>query len=467
MAPEPLASDLDEQLAAHRATGALPAHERAWLAAHGIRERHALGDVITRKGEQATRLFVLFRGHLVIRVDRGAGMHKVFEWQAGEIGGTMPYSRGATPPNDVVVESEADMLTIDRTLFPTLTRECPELTAFCVHTMVDRARHFTQADLRDDKLISLGKLAAGLAHELNNPASAVVRGAKLLGESIAVSEEAARKLGAAGLSPAQLARIDAIRALCLRAAPTMMRSALGRSDREDELADWLADHDADERCAGPLSETAVTIEALDALAAVAPGEVLNVVLKWMAAGCNVRMLSSDIETAATRIHGLVGAVKGFTFMDHAPRPEPVDIRQGVYDTLVMLAAKTRARQAQVDIVMPDDLPRAHAVGAELNQVWMNLIDNALDAVPQGGRVTVSATGEPTALVVRVVDNGAGIPPEVQRRIFDPFFTTKGVGQGSGLGLDIVRRLIKQHDGEIAVTSEPGRTEFTVRLPLAR
>lgn len=460
-------SDLDEQLAVHRAAGSLPAQERAWLIANGVRKTFAVGEVITRKGEQPKRMLIVLRGHLVIRVDRGAGMHKVFEWQAGDVGGVMPYSRVTAAPNDVMVEAESDLLMIDRERLSDLPRTCPEFTAFCVHSMVDRARQFTQSDLRDEKLVSLGKLSAGLAHELNNPASAVVRGAKLLTQSVAASEEAARLLGKAGLTDVQFARIDEIRSLCLRAAPTMLRSALGRSDREDELTDWLEQHGADERCAGPLSETAVTVEALDELAAVVSGDVLNAVLKWMAAGCNVRMLSGDIESAATRIHDLVRAVRGFTFMDRAPRPEPVDIRQGVFDTLVMLGAKTRAREAQIVVDMPDDLPRAYAVGAELNQVWMNLIDNALDAVEIGGRIMVTANGEPNALVVRVTDSGPGIPPDIQRRIFDPFFTTKSVGQGTGLGLDIVRRLIKQHDGEIGVESVPGRTEFTVRLPLVR
>ena len=460
----------DELLArmrAHRSLGAAPQEEQDWILAHGELHTLAVGDVVTHKGEQALDMLVLFSGHLVIRVDQGAGAHKVFEWVAGDVGGVMPYSRGASPPGDVVAEEPTELLAVHKEHLAELTRACPSVTAVLVHAMVDRARQFTTANLRDEKLVSLGKLAAGLAHELNNPASAVVRGAKLLTESIEASETAARKLGEARLSPEVFAHIDELRAMCLKAAPTMMRSAIGRSDREDEFLEWLEDHGADERCAGPLSETGITIDALDELALLVDAEVLNATIKWMAAGCNVRTLSYDIETAAMRIHDLVGAVKGFTFMDHAPMPEPVDIRQGIVDTLVMHGAKQRHKNADVALKMDESLPRAHAVGAELNQVWMNLIDNALDAVPQNGRVEVSAFSELDRVVVKVTDNGPGIPADIQARMFEPFFTTKGVGKGTGLGLDIVRRLLKQHEGELSVESEPGRTEFQVRLPISQ
>jgi signal transduction histidine kinase len=150
-------------------------------------------------------------------------------------------------------------------------------------------------------------------------------------------------------------------------------------------------------------------------------------------------------------------------MDHAPAAEPVDIRRGIADTLTMLNSKSRAKGISVAVEIADDVPRVHAVGAELNQVWMNLIDNAIDAVSKGGHVTVDAARERDAVLVRVIDDGPGIPPEIKGRIFDPFFTTKGVGEGTGLGLDIVRRLLQRHEGDITVESEPGHTEFQVRL----
>ena len=453
------------RLAQHRALGAAPAHEHAWLIAHGTIRRLAAGEVYITRGISAKALNVVLAGRLAIRVDRGAGSHKIIEWSAGDVSGLLPFSRGTKPPGDVVAEEATEQLELSCEHFPELIRECPTMTAVMVHAMLDRARQFTSSDLRDEKLVSLGKLAAGLAHELNNPASAVVRGAKLLNESLDASETAARQLGAARLSDQQLATIDEIRAMCLRTAPTSMRTTMGRSDREDEFANWLADHHADERCASVLAETGVTIEAIDTLAATVDPAVLNAAIKWMAAGCNVRTLASDIEAAATRIHDLVASVKGFTYMDHAPTPEPVDIRQGIADTLIMLGAKTREKSVRIELQLPDDLPRANAVGAELNQVWMNLIDNALDAVAVKGCVTVTAAQELNRVVVRIIDNGPGIPPEIASRMFEPFFTTKGVGKGTGLGLDIARRILTKQEGEIAVESAPGRTVFEVRLPM--
>jgi signal transduction histidine kinase len=459
--------DLMARLAQHRSLGTAPAAEHAWLVEHGAMATLEVGDVMTAKGESARVLNIVFSGHIVIRADRGAGSHKIFEWVAGDCAGIMPYSRGAVPPNDAVAEERTEMFTVAQELFPEMIRECPVVTATLVHAMVDRARQFTSSDLRDEKLISLGKLAAGLAHELNNPASAVVRSAKLLSDGLGDAEKAARRLGAARLSDAQLASIDAVRTMCGDPLAPEALSSLARADREDAIALWLADHHANEACAVPLADTGVTVAALDKLAASVGGDALDATLQWISAGCLVRTLSSEIEHAASRIHDLVGAVKGFSYMDHAPTPEPVDIRRGIADTFTMLGAKTRAKSVEVSVDLADDLPRAHAVGAELNQVWMNLIDNALDAVAVGGHVAVSAARELNCVVVRITDDGPGIPPEIQGRIFDPFFTTKGVGKGTGLGLDVVRRLVQRHDGEVAVDSRPGRTEFQVRLPVQK
>jgi signal transduction histidine kinase len=331
-----------------------------------------------------------------------------------------------------------------------------------VHAMLDRARQFNTNDHRDEKLISLGRLAAGLAHELNNPASAAVRSAKLLAESVAAAEAASQRLGAAHMTDAQLAAVDAVRAACQKQGVPL--SAMERADREDAIGAWVDAHDANEGCAGPLAETGVTLAALDTLAASVSGDALDAVLCWIASGCAVRALSSEIETAASRIYEIVGAVKGFTYMDHAPTPEPVDLRRGITDTVTMLGSKARSKSVEITLQVPEDLPRAHAVGAEVNQVWMNLIDNAVDALQSGGHVVVTAAMDNGRVKVSVTDDGPGIPQAILGQIFDPFFTTKGVGKGTGLGLDIVRRLVQRHEGEIEVESRPGRTTFTVTLP---
>ena len=455
------------RLAQHRSLGTAPPAEHAWLVAHGTLRTMPAGATIVRRGEYANSLWVIFTGVHAIRVDRGAGAHKVMEWRSGDVGGVLPYSRGATPPNDLVSEEASEWLDISSEHLPEMIRECPVVTATLVHAMLDRARQFNAHDLQDEKLVSLGRLAAGLAHELNNPASAAVRSAKLLEDSLDAADDAATAVGAARLSGEQLAALKAIRDLCVGPDGIPVRSPMERADREDAISDWLADHGASEHCAAPLAETGVTLEALDKLAGSVSRETLDASLRWIAARCQVRLLASDIQTATSRIYDLVDSVKGFTFMDRAATPEPVDIRRGIRDTFTMLGAKTRGKSVEVSLEFAPDLPCAHAVGAQLNQVWMNLIDNALDAAPAGGHVTVTAGRVRDRVVVQVTDDGAGIPAEIQDHIFEPFFTTKGVGKGTGLGLATVRRILQQHEGEIEVESRPGRTQFRVSLPMER
>jgi signal transduction histidine kinase len=256
-----------------------------------------------------------------------------------------------------------------------------------------------------------------------------------------------------------------VRTICLAMPAAGVLSPIERADREEAFTDWLLDHDADDALAPALSDTDVSIGMLDELARTLSGDKLRVGLRWIAAGCTVRGLARDIERAASRVHDLVSAVKGFTYMDHAQSPEPVDVKKGLTDTLAVMAAKARGKSVAMTVDVPADLPRVRGFGGELNQIWANLVDNAIDAVKNGGRVTVTARAEAGKVVVRVTDDGAGIPADVKSRIFDPFFTTKEVGKGTGLGLDIVRRLVDRNDGLIDVESEPGRTEFRVALPV--
>jgi signal transduction histidine kinase len=459
-------TDLVDRLAAHRTLGAAPREELEWLAAHGAMRRLNEGDVLTGKGEPTAGMFVVLAGHIAIYLDRGAGRHKVLEWRAGDVAGFLPYSRLVTPPADSIAQEPSEVFAVPRADIEPMIHACPEATTILVHTMLDRARVFTTAGLHDEKMISLGKLSAGLAHELNNPASAIERGAALLDDRLDEAEEASRALGAARLSDAQLEAVDRMRAACLSARVPGVLSPLQQAEREDLIADWLADHRVDPGIAGPLADTSVTLDALDDVAAAIGGPTLTAVLCWAAAGCAVRSIASDIQEAATRIAGLVAAIKGFTHMDQAAVAEPVDIRTSLGNTVAVLNAKARARSIGVAVDVPPDLPRALGFVGELNQIWANLIDNALYAAPQGGRVEVTATCERQRVVVRIVDNGPGIPDEIRGRLFEPFFTTKPVGQGTGLGLDIVRRLIAHNDADIEVDSAPGRTEFRVTLPIA-
>ncbi|RPJ54511.1 MAG: hypothetical protein EHM24_31690 [Acidobacteria bacterium] len=476
---------LVERLAAHRTIGTAPRAELEWLAAHGHLRFFAVGDAIGHKDERIDEMIVVLTGRISIFFTRGGARHKFLEWGAGDVTGLLPYSRLVASPGDSEVVEATEVLSLPRELMPAMIRECHGLTTILVHVMLDRARVFTSTMLHDEKLKSLGKLAAGLAHELNNPAAAIKRSAKLLPKSVTAMETAARVIGGVGLTSDELDEMTLVRDACVGTPLQLVRSALGEAEWEDALADWLASHGVDAGAAEALAPSPVTLEVLERLAGAVRGEVLEPAVRWVAADCSVRALASEVEQAATRISDLVTAVRGFTQVDATRAPEAVDVAEGLRQTLAVLRGKAREKSIGTSVVVEDGLPAIRGVAAELNQVWSNLIDNALDAVPVGGKVEVMASrGSQTSggkslseageskgdrkptVVVRVIDNGPGIPEEVRGRIFDPFFTTKDVGKGTGLGLDIVRRLVARHDGDLQVESRPGRTEFSVVLPAA-
>jgi signal transduction histidine kinase len=462
--------DVVARLLEHRTLGGAPRAELEWLAAHGESQHVDRGNLNPVAGEPhplvrtgLESLMILFAGCVVMYGDHGAGRHKLMEWRSGDVTGYLPYSRMSGPAAGELVAAEPiDLLAVNRIHFPEMILACPWVTTTLVHVMVDRARHFRASELYDEKMKSLGKLAAGLAHELNNPASASARSAHLLSEALGQSDAAARTLRAAGLSDTQFALLDRVRDACV-AGQIANLTALERADREDALAERLAAHGADPSAAAALVDSALSVQMLDQLAATIGSSQLQTAIRWLASRCTARALASDIERATMRISTLVGAVKRFAYMDRALTPEPVAIRESVDDTVVLLQEKIRQKSIGVEVDIAADVPPARAIGGDLNQVLMHVIDNALDASPQAAVVRVSAERAHDRVVVRIIDHGPGIPAAIRDRIFDPFITTKPVGQGTGLGLDIARQLVRRNDGDIEVDSVPGRTEFRIVL----
>ena len=454
-------AELVDRLAAHRTIGGVPRPQLEWLASVGVERTFEPGDTVSPRTESITNLYVVFDGHLQIRVDLGAGPRIVLEWRGGDVAGLLPYSRIKRPPGDVVVERTTHVLAVDNQHFPYLIRECHELTVVFVHVMLDRARVFTSSELLDEKMASLGRLAAGLAHELNNPASAVARSAKTLVAQISTLNDATERFCALNIGDGQCAPIDR-----LRDRPAVSREKLPPlefADRHDRLEDWMSEHDVTGLDLEPLVRAGIQRADLDELHGIVGSDKLAPVLAYIAAGQTVRQLGVEIDTAASRIHALVSAVKGFTYVNQQATLQPVDIGRGIADTVTVLHSKARMKSVVVAIEIQAGLPNVEGYGGELNQVWSNLLDNAIDAAP-GGHVTIDARAEAKNVVVRVTDNGKGIPPEIFSRIFDPFFTTKDVGQGTGLGLDIARRIVLRHHGAIDVRTGDGGTQFTVTLP---
>jgi signal transduction histidine kinase len=459
-----MSTSLVDRLAALAILESVPRAEIEWLVARGELRTVPPGASRVEIGLPAEEMLILLGGRASLYVPKPGGLRKLMEAGAGQIIGTIPYSRFQQSPGTVVVDETLALFVLHQRHFPDMIREAHGLTTAVVHHMLDRARAFRTAQLNDERLESLSRLASGFAHELNNPASAASRTAQSLGGLLDEEERAARALAAARLGDDQLAVLDAIRHECGR-SPTS-RTALEAADREDQIAEWLTRHGQPATSAEALAASDLTMAGLDRLATALPREALGAAVHWIASGCGARLAARQIEMATRRIHDLVDAVKGFTFMDHAGVPEPVDVARGLSDTLAMLEGKARTKSATVQLETAENLPRVQGSGSEINQVWQKLVDNALDAIGHQGRVTITATTRDGSIIVRVADDGPGIPDEIRARVFDPFFTTKPVGQGAGLGLDMARRIVHLHRGDIEFSSQPGHTLFRVRLPAA-
>ena len=458
------AMDLIERLSQHKLIGSAPRKELEWLAGHGFARNAEVGELVSHKGQQVEGMYVLFAGRLALFVDRGAGPVKLVEFQADDVTGMLPYSRLVNAPGDSIVLERMEALELHRDHLPEMIRECTGITSILVHQMVDRAKLFTSTELQNEKMVSLGKLSAGLAHELGNPASAIERSVCLLTDRLEDCEAAMRELQAAKLSDRQLEATDAFRAACYARRNGPPRSAMEQVDREEAIYDWLSKKGLSVLSAPVLAETEVTFDALHVLAEEVSGVALNAVIRSEASRAAIRSLTSEIQGSSSRISMLVMAIKGFTHMDQAMVADRLNPGAGLNDAVTVLNAKAIEKSVTVEVDLEPALPQISGFAGELNQIWGILLDNALDAVPEG-HVKVIARHEMQRLVVHIIDNGSGIPAEIQSHIFDPFFTTKPMGFGTGLGLDIARRLIRHNEGSIEFESKPGRTEFRVSLPV--
>ena len=442
----------------------LPDDQIAWFLSEVQELRLQAGETYLRQGDPADSMFVVLEGQLQARGELG-GETIIVSNKPGDVTGVLPFSRmkQATVTGRAVTESR--LLRFPASLFPELVQKMPELTKRLVGVMSDRIREVTRIEQQRDRLASLGKLSAGLAHELNNPASAAKRATSQLRTILRRIKDASHELGRRELTPAQKSEIEKLEtSFTEQDGPPP--DTLTIADLEDQIDSLLRSHGQNDlwQLAAGLARRNIKPEVLESLFATLEADTARAALVRIAASVEVANLLNEIESSTSRISDLVRAIKEYTYMDQGP-VQNVDIVKSLETTLTILNHKLKH-----GVAVQRDYQRVpflvNSFGSELNQVWTNLIDNAIDAMGGKGELRVRTYREDTCVVVEIGDNGPGISPEVKPHIFEPFFTTKGVGEGTGLGLDTVQRIVKKHRGNIQVNSKPGDTRFQVWLPLA-
>ncbi len=442
-------------------------NEYAWIAANSYEITLQSGDYFTREGEPNNRFYVVLEGELQIQRLLNDVSTVVGTTPRGIIGGEINLL--FQTPSQMTAQAilPTRLLIFDEPAFRALIATVPKVGARILQIVTERTSGFASRMVQQEKMAALGKLSAGLAHELNNPAAAARRSANTLREMLPNLQKLSIDLCASGLNQHQLTMLLVFQQDVISNRPTLKAlSPLEQSDREDAIADWLDEVG----CSGGYDMAPAFVEAgithtdLIALIEHFPSESAVSVLTWLKSALDVADLLFEIDDGTRRISDLVASVKEYTYMDQAPLQE-VDIHRGLDNTLRILNHKLK--KVEVSREYAPDLPSVMARGGELNQVWTNLVDNAIDAMRGQGRLRLITRHENDHIMVEINDNGPGIPDEVMPRLFEPFFTTKGVGKGTGLGLDVTYRIVKQHNGSIDVQSKPGETRFIIRIPLQR
>src|ERR687890_2422271 len=425
------------------------------------------GQLVLREGDPGNSLYVVLDGELEVTKRHGSQDVLLAVYKAGQFFGEMALLEQAPRSASVRTLRESRLLLISRTAFQTLLSCSPSAPLKILHTVTSRLRSTESMLIQNEKMAALGTLAAGLAHELNNPAAAIRRSAAQLRDALAERERLTAQLGTLANDPHQKETLGALQAETLeRTTIPPLYDPLALSEREDQLQEWLEDHSVGQ--AWDLAPVLVSFgwdtRELERLADSFTPVQLPVVVQWLAANSSVYGLLEEVGKSAEAMSEIVKAVKTYSYLDQAPIQE-VDVIESLENTLVLLRPKIDAG-ISITRDYADDVPRIEAYGSELNQVWTNLIDNAIDAIAGKGELILRAFSAENAVTVDVIDHGPGIPPEIQPRIFEPFFTTKAPGVGTGLGLHIAYNIVvHKHHGQLQVASKPGETRFRVTLPI--
>ena len=460
-----------EWLQATEAFREVPLDQLQWMIDNSQHLSMQEGNYFFKSGDPVKGTYVIISGRMRLYIQHNREMEEINVLTPGDISGALPFSRGIkTTVNAKVLEDTTIMLLpVDK--FREMISRFYELTAALVHQMTNRVRNYTSLQQQSEKMIALGKLSAGLAHELNNPAAAIVRGSESLVKHLQLEPESFKEVIKVRMEPSDVDNITGKLFEILQRTDRPKLTLIQKTQMEDDLRDFLDDNKVgnSDEIAENFMEYGFTCDDMEHFQQHIPAQYVSPVLNWINTNLVTERMVQDIQEASQRIFRLIQSVKNFTHMDQGKGKELIDIHTGIESTLTMMQYKLKKANIEVVEEYDHSLPKIMALVGELNQVWTNLIDNAVDAMEQQGKgkLIIHTEEDHQFARISIIDNGPGIPEDIRNSIFDPFFTTKGIGKGTGLGLDVVMRIVQgRHHGSVKVNSVPGRTEFIVCLPIA-
>ncbi|GAB3314861.1 ATP-binding protein [Larkinella ripae] len=446
----------------------VPEEQLHWLVDRSECCDYPAETILYKPGDPTDHFLIVLAGRIRYYLIQQGQQQEIRIAEENSLEGVLPFSRMVESLAYWETTEPTALLSLHRDHFRDLIQTQYELAQTLVQVMTTRVRETTKTLQQNDKMMALGRMSAGLAHELNNPVSAIVRSSDTLKSHLRNTPQRFKDVMALRVTDEMVDRVSALLFSKMSNQSDQNRlSLLERSRLEDEFLDWFDDNQVSD--SDDLTESLIdfgfTIDDLEILLVDVAPENRATVLNWLVNNLVTERLVNDIEEASKRIALLVNAIKSYTHMDRGTGRECIRVREGIDSTLVLLKHKLKEKNIQVDVTIPDDLPPIDAFASELNQVWTNLIDNAIDAMNASGQLQITGEVDHQFVLIRVIDNGSGIPADSVDHIFDPFFTTKTIGQGTGLGLDIVQGIVRHHNGKIYVNSKPGKTEFKVCLPI--
>lgn len=447
----------------------LPDEHLQWIADRLEYNEYEDGAVMISKGDPADILWFIPEGRFDFYIEVNGQKVNYYNFQndsvSGGVGGLIPYSRMKVSPGYAYSVGRTKRYSLHKKYFQELEQLNPDFIQRLIGYMTERARSFATMQLQHEKVSALGNLAAGIAHEMNNPASAINRISSELSKLLKENYRLTEKLLQHKISAEQIQNIRIMVEEKERADKKKL-TPLQKMQQEDNLSDWLEQKElsGNNIASETFAEAGITGEELENIRNKADKEAFIQVLHWVENLLISQRILKDLEESSMRISNLVSAIKSHVHMDQTNELQTTNIHRDIDNTLTLLGYKLREKNIKVKKVFCEDLYEVPVYVGEMNQVWTNIIDNAIYALQKNGEITIETACDSRNVNVKIIDNGSGIPPEILSRIFDPFFTTKKVGEGTGIGLDLVNRIIKHHNGEIKVDSKPGRTEFAVSIP---